>query len=379
MLAGPQAPATTDTPSSLLLTLLDHPETNVSCPNTEASAGVLCAPATPPYHPRVLESCELDPLADHTGMSHFRHSGWANDRRRVYDALRLTHVGSSRLQAFRECGQHPFVYECEERPGEYTLGGSTCRDRFCLPCSRDRSRLIAQNVLEQIGTRQGRFVTLTLKSTAEPLDVLLARLTSSFTKLRRTKLWRNKVVGGVAFIEVTWTCRTQSWHPHFHCLVEGRYLPRRELSQAWHLITGDSYITDIRFARDNAHVTHYITKYATKPLDHSVLVEPTHLQEAILALKGKRLCLTFGTWRGVCLTRSREDETWIQIGSLAELLHKATQNDPAAQVILRKLEIPFVTEPRGPPSRTATAVRGLVPRQYMLNLSAAFGNRWDVN
>ncbi|MCK4661119.1 MAG: protein rep [Phycisphaerae bacterium] len=283
------------------------------------------------------------------------------------------------MRSFAECGQNAFVFESVDRPGEYSVGGSACHDRFCVPCSRDRSRVIAQNVLEQIDSRQGRFITLTLKSTSEPLRVLLARLTHSFTKLRRTRLWRNKVVGGVAFIEVTWASGSQSWHPHFHCLVEGRYLPRRELSSLWFSITGDSYITDIRFARDNRHVTHYITKYATKCLDHSVLDEPEHLQEAILALKGKRLCLTFGTWRGVCLTKRIEDGTWIQLGSLAHFLTQASAGDLQAGSILDALEIRYVISERGPPSPTVTDVSGSRQVQCMLNYNAEFRTPWDVN
>lgn len=355
-----------------LLTLLDPPETSVPLPNTTRPTGGSCVPADSRIPQQALDACELDPLHDPDGFTGFRHSGWARDRRRVYDALRASGVGTNRLVAFRECGRHPYIFQCVERPDEYALGGSTCHDRFCMPCSRERSRTIAANVLEQIADRQARFITLTLKSTAEPLSVLLARLTSCFTKLRKTKLWRNKVTGGVAFLEVTWTGRSESWHPHFHCLVQGRYLPRKDLSRTWLKITGDSMITDIRFATDNAHVTHYITKYATKVLDHSVLHDTCRLQEAIIALKGKRLCLTFGTWRGLPLTKRIEDGTWQQIDSLRSMLNRASKGDLAAQQVLQTLEIRFAISERGPPSPTVTVVSGSNRSQYMLNLNAEF-------
>lgn len=365
--------------SSPLLTLLDPPETKPHLSETDPSTGADRRWSPPGCSAITVIMAEPDPLADPDGTSVFRHSGWAKDRRRVYDALRACGTAGNRLRSFAGCGRHAFIYECVERPGEFSIGGSACHDRFCMPCSRERSRVIATNVLEQIGDRQARFITLTLKSTSEPLTVLLARLTDSFTRLRRTKLWRNKVVGGVAFIEVTWACRSASWHPHFHCLVQGRYLPRKELSQAWHKITGDSYITDIRFARDNSHVTHYITKYATKTLDHSVTIDPANLREAVVALKGKRLCLTFGTWRGLCLTKRIEDGTWIQLGSLAEFIRRASSGDSEAESVLTTLRIPYATSPRGPPSETAKVVSGSVHSQLTINFDGAFRTQWDAN
>jgi hypothetical protein len=131
-------------------------------------------------------------------------------------------------------------------------------------------------------------------------------------------------------------------------------------------------ITDIRFATDNAHVTHYITKYATKVLDHSVIHETCRLREAIIALKGKRLCLTFGTWRGLALTERIEDGTWKQIDSLRSMLTRAQTGDLEAQQVLQTLEIHFVISERGPPLQTVTVVSGSSRSQLMLNLNVAF-------
>ncbi len=372
MHAGPEAHAAHEVLSPTLFTPLDPPETNVAFPNTPPSTGadhVQPSWHLPPGHPDIWPR---HPLDDPDQPYLFRHSGWKHDRRRVYDALKRTGAGCNRLLAFLDCGAHPYIFQCVERPDEFAIGGTSCHDRFCLPCARDRSRVIATNVLDKIGDQQARFVTLTLRSTPQSLSVLLARLTSCFTKLRHTKLWRNKVVGGVAFLELTWNPTSATWHPHLHCLTQGRYLPRQELSQAWHRITGDSYITDIRMATDNAHVTHYITKYVSKPLDHSITMDPDRLDELVLALKGKRLCLTFGTWRGCCLTKPIEDGTWIQLGSLAELVQQASDGNLTTQVILRTLEIPFAITERGPPSPTASVANGTAMQQLKLNIDVEF-------
>lgn len=370
MPSGPQAAIDRATSPDSLFTSLDPPETNSRSADPAVSIGDETVPPSwhlPPNDPEVYRD---NPLYDESGESLFRHSGWKADRKRVYESLLRTGRSASRIQAFCKCGRDSYVFESQDRPGEYSIGGSACHDRFCLPCARDRSRIIAQNVLEQIGRSQARFLTLTLKSTNQPLSDLLARLTKSFTKLRTTKLWKNKVTGGVAFVEVTWSSRSDSWHPHLHCLIQGRYLPNKELSKLWRKITGDSSIIDIRFATDNAHVTHYITKYASKPLDHSVAQQVEQLDETILALQGKRLCLTFGTWRGVCLTKRIDDGVWIQIGSLRELIQRAYTFDSEATSILHALQVRFAQDPRGPPCTNAPAAGTGTSKQYTLSFNA---------
>ena len=365
---GPEAVSSTIPSPRPLFTSLDPPETNPQSTDTVASIGA-----------EHLPTCELDPLDVHSPTAAFRHSGWAHDRRRVYDSFRRTAQTSNRLADFRDCGKHAFIFQSLDSPDQYVIGGSTCHDRFCLPCARERSRVIATNVLHQLEKEQARFMTLTLKSETEPLAALLSKLSTDFAALRRSKLWRNKVTGGVAFIEVKWKQKTQRWHPHLHCLVQGRYIPQRDLSALWLKITATSRIVDIRFASDTRGVTHYVTKYASKPFDHTVIMQPDRLDEAVLALKGKRLCLTFGSWRGLKLTERLDAERWINLGTLTEFLERAEAGDQSAETILLALEIPFVIRARGSPSTTATAVSGSTPSQSTFNFNAASRIPWDVH
>ena len=341
---GPQA-AEADLSIPLpVFTSLDPPETNAHSPFTHPPTG----------GKQDQRNIDHDMRLDNPGVA-FRHSGWKKDRQRVREAFYRTHQPLNRQVDFLECGKHVYVYQSVDDPSQYSVGGSTCHDRFCLPCGRERSRRIATNVLHKIEKEQARFLTLTLKSATEPLAELLAKLTANFTTLRGTKLWRNKVTGGVAFLEIKWFANTQRWHPHLHCLVQGRYLPRDELSKLWLKITGTSHIVDIRFAKDNNLVTHYITKYATKPLDHTVVIDPDRLCEAILALKGKRLCLTFGSWRGFSLTAPTQDGQWINLGLLSELVKAATAGNPSATKALIALDVSYPPKARDPPSLPAVS------------------------
>lgn len=338
-----------------LFTLLDPPETNLQSASPLPGTGV---------HPASGDL--FDPLHGTELSIGFRHSGWKGDRRRVYNALRRTGQPVNRRFDFANCGRYAYVYQSVDEPDVYTIRGSTCHDRFCLPCGKERSRIIAHNVLDKLEHEQGRFLTLTLKSSTEPLADLLTKLTTNFAALRRTNLWKNKVTGGVAFLEVKWVEKTQRWHPHLHCLLQGRYIPRNNLSKTWHKVTGTSYIVDIRLASDNAYVTHYITKYASKPLDHSVTMQPDRLDELIVALKGKRLCMTFGTWRGYKLTEPPETGKWTSLGLLSAIIERAREGSTADAEVLAALSIDLAQSGIPPPPTTAKPVSSLTHEQHTI-------------
>lgn len=358
MSVGPQAVEHPDPVPRAPFTPVHPPETNVHSPLTPGQLGSAIVQIRGP-----------DPLQTWNLSINFRHTGWANTRERVYDALLSTGQSCNRIHAFSECGRYAYVFRSVDDPDLYTLGGSTCHDRFCLPCARERSRVIAANVKEKLESERARFLTLTLKSNAEPLAELLAKLSTDFAALRRTKLWRNKVTGGVAFIEVKWIERTERWHVHLHSLIQGRYIPDHELAQTWLRITGTSHIIDIRVANDNAHVTHYITKYASKPLDQTVVNEPVRLAEAVVAMKGKRLCMTFGSWRGYKLTDPPESGTWIQIGTLDEVISRAEDGNADAQHALDILRVEYAPSTRAPPTLAAVTVSSLTHAQKCFNFT----------
>lgn len=267
----------------------------------------------------------------------FRHSGWLRTRRLVFEALCRTEQPTSRIDEFSQCGSHAYVLRSLDNPAVHRIAGSSCHDRFCLPCARERSQAIALNCIDQIATKTIRFLTLTVRSTDEPLSHLLDKLYTSFQLLRRRKLWQRKVTGGVAFLEVKWMPKTNRWHPHFHCLIEGTYLPLQKLKSLWYQITKDSYILDIKLVRDLRNAAAYVTKYASKPFNNSFVARPNQLDEALLALKGRKLCLTFGTWRGVLLARTIAEGAWETVGKLEHIIQRAASGDIESRQIMHSL------------------------------------------
>lgn len=267
----------------------------------------------------------------------FRHSGWRRNRRLIHESLKRTYQSRSRIDNFADCGVHAYVYKTVDQPISYRLGGSSCRDRFCVPCSIDRSRCLATNVLNELKDKPTRFVTLTLKQTNQRVGDVLDRLTACFRRLRSRKWWNRHVLGGCGFIEIKWSNKTQDWNVHLHLIVHGEYMPQAELSRQWYAITGDSHIVDIRFVKDNHRVGRYVTKYVSKPFNDTFANRPELLDCVVRATQGKRLCLTFGDWRGLKLTESPNEHDWISLGTFHDVVSRAVDGDRECLEAVREI------------------------------------------
>lgn len=267
----------------------------------------------------------------------FRHSGWTRARGLIYDALIRTAQAAARLYEFRVCGSHAYILRSLTDPDRFRLAGSSCHDRFCLPCANERSHGIAMNVIDRIIGKEVRFLTLTVRSTDESLDQLLDKLYGSFQALRRRAFWKRRVTGGIAFLELTYSAGKERWHPHFHILIEGRFIPHQQIKALWYELTGDSHIVDIRLVRSTTEAARYVTKYASKPFNNTFVNRPNRLDEAIVTLKGRKLLTTFGDWRGVTLARPVTDDAWEHIGTLADFIAYAARGDTWARHVLSTL------------------------------------------
>jgi len=294
--------------------------------STASVATSLEPPETNPPHCMPTEGGICDEPPDLGEL--FRHAGWHRTRGLVYASLRRTRQSLARIDAFVNCGVNSYVYRSSSDPPEYRLGGSACHDRFCLPCAKYRGSVIAGNILDYLKGKGARFVTLTLKQEHAPLSQTLDRLLSCFAYLRKTAFWRSKVYGGCALLEIKLNSLASTWNVHLHALVTGKYLPQHDLSDVWRRVTGDSSIVDVRAVRSDAVVTRYVVKYVSKPLSNSFVNRPAYLDEAVQALHGRRLALTFGSWRGLSLSEAPTEGTWECIGSFHEVCSHAVDGDP---------------------------------------------------
>jgi hypothetical protein len=328
-----------------------------------------------PRQPR--EEWDLPPLQLCEAV--FRHSGWKKQRRETFEALCRVQPGSMATYRFSVCGCGAFIQEsvpgttapaqasgqvgiplvaartpltssptpqqasgsagsCAAKPRQVRCVANTCHHRLCVPCQRSVGRIVQQNLREHMKGKTARFVTLTLRHSNTPLRDQIDRLMKSWQALRRRKDIAPAFVGGVAILETKVSERDGLWHVHLHILTEGCWLDHRDLSSAWHAITGDSSITDIRAVGDNERGIAYVTKYISKPLDASLYGNQVKLDEYITAIAGRKTMATYGTWRGLKLKAPPVDDTvWRTIMSFTDFVAAVRRRDAAALDLLRLL------------------------------------------
>ena len=240
----------------------------------------------------------------------FRHRKHEWHRDRVLASFGRLEIDEIRQRAYASCGSNAWLVQSESEKREFALRSDCCHDRWCPACAKTRASIIRHNIQPLIEQRTCRFITLTLKHTDEALTDRISRLFSSFARLRKLKLWTDSIDGGAAFTEVKINTETGRWHPHIHAIAVGRYLPLQRLKAAWLACTGNSHIVDIRIIKDPHKVASYVTKYVTKPADNNLYRIPEALDEAIVAMRGRRLVATFGTWRATALLRWEARDEW---------------------------------------------------------------------
>jgi len=230
-------------------------------------------------------------------------------------------------------------------PSQFRTVQDTCKSRWCKPCYRSRAHLIRHRLSQHLDARPVRFLTLTLRNAEVSLKFQTDRLYKAFRGLRLTPLWKSRVLGGCAFLEVKIGKKSGLWHPHLHVLVQGRYIDMPRLRAEWLRLTGDSDNVDIRLIRQREEVLNYVTKYTTKTCDISnrsddpaangtPVMEHDVLVEAMRALRGRRAIITFGEWRTYKLLKPEDSGEWTVYAHEHELRARALQDDPDAQSVL---------------------------------------------
>lgn len=221
---------------------------------------------------------------------------------------------------------------------EHRIVCNCCHHRFCIPCMREEARTIQSNLHELLAKERTRFITLTLRHSPTPLKDQIDRIFQSFNKLRQRQSWKSHVEGGAAFLEIKLSDRTGCFHVHLHILAVGSFWKSSDISAEWHAVTGDSYIVDVRDVKQSDEVARYVTKYVTKPADDSVLRDESKLDEFIIALRGRRLLTTFGTWRGKKLREKIKGEhEWKTIIRFEDVVRRSRIGDDEAIAILKLL------------------------------------------
>jgi hypothetical protein len=302
-----------------------HPQ-ETSQPTTTPT--VLCDYTAPRDEFRVPPISQLETT--------FRHSGWAICRQRVWDQLNDGTQSINRVDRFANCGSGAVV-QYSHKEDRVRISANYCHDRLCLPCAAAKAAQVKANIITACQGKLVRFMTLTLRHSRSSLRDQVDRLYREFAILRRRRFFKSNVAGGIAVMETKLSDRDGLWHVHLHCLIETKWLDQKQLSQEWLAVTGDSSIVDIRQVQGEEAIR-YVAKYAAKGTDNSTYTQPEALREYIAAIKGRRLILAWGSFRGRDYTAVPEDPgDWVSLGSLGKLAAEARCGNVTAHRILEQL------------------------------------------
>ncbi|MCK4958961.1 MAG: protein rep, partial [Planctomycetes bacterium] len=264
----------------------------------------------------------------------FRHTGWAARRAAIHAALWDAGCRLSRRLRFQRCGADRWILRNRQDPTIFKVVTAKCHDRFCSPCVVDRQAVIRRNLQTRLAEGTFRFLTLTLRHHHEPLKPLFNRLHTAFRKLRQTSHWKDRVSGGVAIYELTYDPAANGWHPHLHCILQGRYMDVVLLRRTWLAITGDSTGVDISLIRSKHGAIDYVCKYSTKAMPPGIFRDPNALAEAIETLSKRRLVLCFGAWRNFRLLVDPDERSWEAFDSIESLrLRRSAGSEIASRVL----------------------------------------------
>lgn len=196
------------------------------------------------------------------------------------------HLSDAQRSRFRHCGDYLVFLETDDRTERKLDVGFFCGIRLCPGCAWRESIRNAERVASISGALadQGRvmlMVTLTVPNVgAEDLRRTVQHINRSWIRLlkrQRYAVWADSI----RKLEITYNRRTDTYHPHLHCIVYVRpgyfkgksYISRDQLLQDWREVTGIPGITqvDVRRCRDRGttNAVLEVAKYSAKASDYS--------------------------------------------------------------------------------------------------------------
>lgn len=265
------------------------------------------------------------------------------ERHLAIQAVAASGAAPGVLESINNCCDHAVVL-ISPSTGRRKLGAFYCRSRICPRCARLRREAYATKLIQQIGLikpHQWRLITLTLRSSDEPLADQLSTLGASFRRLRQQGIWRRGVIRAKATFEVTWNEEKHQWHPHLHIIAEGRYIDQAELSDAWGKASNGSTIVDIRPVRNAAGGVRYVCKYMGKAPNLTEASDPIErMTEYYMATHNRKLILHVGKWPDIeepADADQAEDDPadWIVEFHVNDLYARAAAHDAEARRMIR--------------------------------------------
>jgi hypothetical protein len=172
-----------------------------------------------------------------------------------------------------------------------------CNQRWCLVCNRIRTAKLINGYLPSINKlNEPQFVTLTRQTVkAEHLYDTIQEMQANFVKVKDRLRKQGIKLIGIRKLEVKYNEKADTYHPHLHCIMEGKLASQIFVSE-WVSCYSEDVCNikgqDVRKADKNAPIE--LFKYFTKLLTDSGQFYPKQMDFIFQTVKGKRTFQPFG-------------------------------------------------------------------------------------
>jgi plasmid rolling circle replication initiator protein Rep len=191
------------------------------------------------------------------------------------------------------------TYRCNKflYVGDDGLTSERCKQRWCTVCSRIKTgEQIDQYMPALSALENPQFMTLTAETVDQRmLPHRLDEMRKIFRKISNRRSNRG-LFKGVRKLECTYNPKTDSYHPHYHVVIDGLHNAYKFRQQWIEYHKGKARIqaNDIRKANKSSlrELCKYATKLSVSMNDNEF--HPQALDTIFSALKGKRLIQPFG-------------------------------------------------------------------------------------
>lgn len=254
----------------------------------------------------------------------------------------------SRLQQMKDCASYLVFGQTNGK--KKLVDANFCRVRLCPMCNWRKSlKMFAQVskitdvILAEKPSARFIFLTLTVKNpNAEELTKTLNEMNEGFKYLVQksrdfasAKLLKENLLGYLKVIEITYSARNDTYHPHFHVLLEVKssyfgkgYIKQKEYAKMWQQALHLDYQpqVDVRVVKNaTSRAIAELSKYPVKTADLLKLKNESQAVQALMTLhnsmKNRRL-ITFGGDFKEVRRRLKLDD--IETGSL---VHTETKSE----------------------------------------------------
>lgn len=167
--------------------------------------------------------------------------------------------------SLRQCSDVIMHSHCGEHEDQSKVRIQYCKNRFCPTCTVHRSHVLGQELrlvvddLHDNGVRQENWIFLTLTIRNCEVNELAGEINNmmrSWQRFSQRKSFRTAVKGWFRAFELTYNKEEQTYHPHFHVLINTNasyfsgkyYISQKEWQRLWKESLNVDYdpIVDVR-------------------------------------------------------------------------------------------------------------------------------------